>query len=455
MTEPTYDPYKYRQLFLDDLVIESMDGVTRKLHQPRREAYAIKADQSRNQIAVQASSVPQWKPEKDLWEWWYAGTYEVPEHGPYAAKDRNLTHYATSKDGIDWEFPRVGRYEWQGNTDNGVAIDPDGRPLSHIVRDERDPDPQRRYKAFFDHRDRYPAWSPDGFEWTFADTPPIPSKDTSKLFYDDFNDRWAATVKHGTEWGRSVWLVTSDDFVHWTDPRLVLHTDEIDYIAELYLLPVMPYEGLYVGFPLLFNPAGAIPPPRINFTGLNQTELAVSRDLLSWERVADRALFLEVEPWDGENYATAQVSMCGRPIVRDDEIWVYHSAYRFRSYPDIQTDVDPSYFDDRGALALAKLRLDGFVSLDGDGEVVTKPFKANGGTVHINAVAPSGQVKAEVIDAKTMEPLPGLGLAESSGFTGDDLRAPLVWNGASFAGGGQVRLRFSLKDASLYSFWVD
>ena len=39
----------------------------------------------------------------------------------------------------------------------------------------------------------------------------------------------------------------------------------------------MPYRGLYVGFPTIYNPIGAIPPPATNNTRINQIEVAVSR----------------------------------------------------------------------------------------------------------------------------------------------------------------------------------
>ena len=42
--------------------------------------------------------------------------------------------------------------------------------------------------------------------------------------------------------------------------------EEEDFMAEVYNMPVLPYEGLYLGFPTLFNPLGAIPPPTTNFT---------------------------------------------------------------------------------------------------------------------------------------------------------------------------------------------
>ena len=57
-------------------------------------------------------------------------------------------------------------------------------------------------------------------------------------------------------------------------------------------MAVMPYQGIYIGFPTIFNPFGAIPPPRTNFTRINQIELSVSRDLYNWERVADRPYLL-------------------------------------------------------------------------------------------------------------------------------------------------------------------
>ena len=389
------DAATYKQLFLDDHAIESTQGVVRRLHQPERQGPVLKPDRSRDQTLVQSASVPQWNPEKDLWEWWYLGFYDAaPYQGPGAPVWGDI-HYATSADGVEWERPSLGLYEWRGSRDNNLAyhskvdflrrrgmrnpVDIGERRLHHIFRDERDPDPSRRYKAFFangDNVDRYPGLSPDGFHWTFPHVDGIRSDDTSQLIYDDYNDRFVATVKQRTEWGRSVWLTLSDDFVEWSEPVLVLHTDETDqanrrerirrvvedpaylspphvdeetdFIAQLYKMPFMPYEGQYVGFPLLFNPAG-LDVPQMNHVGLNQTELAVSRDLLHWERVADREIFLGVEPWDGVNYGTCQVAVCGRPIVRDNEIWVYFMAVRFRGVPESYPPEYAEYFKDMGA----------------------------------------------------------------------------------------------------------
>ena len=136
------------------------------------------------------------------------------------------------------------------------------------------------------------------------------------MLYDEYTEQFLAYHKHSTEWGRSVWLSTCKEFGDWSEAVLVFHTDEQDrenaarriqavaddpdyltppiideqdYVAQIYMMSVMPYEGLYVGFPVLYNPSGLIPPPRRNATGISQVELTVSRDLYNWDRVADRA----------------------------------------------------------------------------------------------------------------------------------------------------------------------
>ena len=83
--------------------------------------------------------------------------------------------YSTSEDGVNWENPELGFYEWRGSKKNNIALAPGSEHLAHIIRDETDPDPQRRYKALFGSNGRKPAVSADGFEWTMLDVPPVPS----------------------------------------------------------------------------------------------------------------------------------------------------------------------------------------------------------------------------------------------------------------------------------------
>ena len=423
------NPDIHKQLFLDDYPIEQLSGVVRTLHRPEKLGPVIKPDPSRGQKALQSRSVPQWNPDMGLWEWWYWTGYRVPPYGPRRHTSIDLMTYATSPDGIDWEMPSLGLFDWNGSKDNHIAYDPEAgdRAIHHIIRDELEEDPKRRYKALFWANDRALGVSPNGFNWKMLHVPPIPSQDESHFLLDESTGMYLAFVKHRTAWGRSVWVASSRDFDVWTEPRLVLHTDKIDqenrkkrvqaaiddpeylspalvdgidHIAEVYQMAVMPYEGLYVGFPVLFNPAAALPQPYGNYAALNQVEVTVSRDLYHWDRVADRQVFIGIDPWDGVNYGTTQNLLCGLPRVHEGrEIWIYYNALRFRAPMTFYDDRYHKYFEDAGALCLAKLRLDGFVSLDAasEGSVVTKPFMTTGEGLYVNAVAPQGQVRAEVL----------------------------------------------------------
>ncbi len=69
MGNNTISPGRYRQLFLDDGSIESITGLRRTLHQPARQGPVMRTNRSRGEMHVQSGSVPQWNPERGLWEW--------------------------------------------------------------------------------------------------------------------------------------------------------------------------------------------------------------------------------------------------------------------------------------------------------------------------------------------------------------------------------------------------
>ena len=467
MSPEMIDPQEYHQLFVDDYPIETSSGTTRTLHPPKKCGPVIRPDRSRGETAPQSRISPQWNSEKGIWEWWFG------------------SDFATSEDGEHWDRIPVAE-----------------RPR-HAIRDERDPDPNRRYKGLMGSvghgNDLGPAISADGIEWHRFDVPPIPSSDEHQFTYDPYTDQYLALVKHGTEWGRSVFLATSKDGEHYTDPELIFHTDEIDrqnrrrrvrevienpayiapaiiddedYIAECYNMAVLPYQGFYIGFPTIFNPFGAAPPPGTNHHRINQIELTSSRDLYHWDRVADRALFIGIEPFDGENYGCSQLLMAGQPVVRDDgEIWCYYNALRMPSsiahYKEFgrakelfRLNVKPEHFEDSGALSLAKLRPDGFVSIDGGecGQILTKPFELKGEDVYINADATWGEIYAEIVDGETRRAHQGFSVPgeEPPPFSGDSTRAKIRWKHPhDLVFEKPVRLRFYLRQARLFSFWIE
>jgi len=477
-----------KELFLDDDHVNSLTRLTRCMGEVERMGPILEPDSDAGEVAMQTRSSPIWNPEREIWQWWYWGNWACEPYGRWHTEQMPLTHLAESVDGIHWTKPNIGLYEWHGSRHNNIVMDPElgARALYHILRDEREPDPAKRYKAMMGQHGRKPFASPDGLTWTELPTEQIASSDESHLFYDEQSERFVALVKRGTVWGRSVFLATSKDFVNWDEHGIVMHADaqdwdnrwsrisrvlqddkylspplvdEENHMAETYQMAAMPYEGMYVGFVGLFNPAGAIPPPHMNHTGLNQTELACSRDLKRWRRLCDRQVFLGVQPWDGVNYDCQQVLLCGRPVVRDDAIWIYYNAARFRGHKELFDEKYHPWFKAISTMCLAKLRLDGFVSIDagGDrGELMTKRLRFEGDRLSLNVNAAGGRIRVEVIDDASDTPIDGLTLAECQPVDVDDLQAIVRWEGGesvrSRIGDRPVRLRFVMEQASLFSY---
>jgi hypothetical protein len=318
------------------------------------------------------------------------------------------------------------------------------------------------------------------------DTAFVPTADESHFNLDEERGLYIATVKQNGPYGRSVYLALSRDFDHWTDPRdcLIFHADKRDqelgavrvrlqlrdpdlrkpafhrpeeYVTDIYNLPVFRYEGLYIGLPTVFNHSGNT---RVNSDGFSMVELASSRDLMHWERVANREKFIPLSALDGErNYDTAQLLAANRPIVKDGELWFYYTGLKWRSHPDEVKSEDYVSRPDSGAICLARLRLDGFVSLDAGaaaGSILTKPLILSGESLRVNVDAAGGELRAEILDNRSGNIIDGYSIAQSVPVNGNELDAELKWSGAKVAAlaGRTVQLRFSLRQASLYAFWI-
>jgi hypothetical protein len=120
--------------------------------------------------------------------------------------------------------------------------------------------------------------------------------------------------------------------------------------------------------------------------------------------------------------------------------------------------VPTHYHDDASALVLAKLRLDGFVSLDAteSGTLMTKPFAPQNGMIYVNSNAAAGEIKAELLDATTQRPLPGYGVDNATPLIGDHLRGQPAWAGQhTLPAEGAVCVRFYLRHAQLFAFWLE
>lgn len=112
--------------------------------------------------------------EGDVYRMWYVAFDDDAENK--VASERWRVAYAESRDGLVWAKPNLGLTEFKGNKLNNLvamANGPWGVVNVKVIRDERDPDPQRRYKmschVYFRHHTRLgtlvPFVSADGLSW--------------------------------------------------------------------------------------------------------------------------------------------------------------------------------------------------------------------------------------------------------------------------------------------------
>ena len=491
-----------KYLFIDDHHVEEMNNLARVLHQPEKQGAVVQSEYRWENIGVHIQTAPMWDPDEGVYKLVYGSGAEPPDLTlddlmmiTVSAPNRgeNFFCYATSEDGINWEKPFLELFEYEVNSYRGEPIGKQNNIIPNSttpVRDPNDPDPKRRYKAQNHadgtrlHKKKF-AVSPDLFTWEWLDVPPIPEGGTSSMTYDEEKGLFIIMVKRRGPFGRAVCVSTSEDFENWTDAEMVFHADEQDqengkeriarffedpdyltptvnkprqYKTDVYQLPVFPYEDLYIGTPVMFHQCGGRPPMYENVDGRKVLELVCSRDLHNWERVADRAPFIEQSPiGDGSVYDLGQLGPSNRPIIRDNELLFYYGGYRHRGVTQEQA-WNREYLDS-GAICLAKLRLDGFCSLKGGiepGIVLSKPVEVSGSELRVNLDAWRGSVRAELLDASDGQPLAGYTMEECLPVGVDEVDEPLCWKekkGVAELAGKTVHIRFSILNAELYAFW--
>ena len=108
-------------------------------------------------------------------------------------------------------------------------------------------------------------------------------------------------------------------------------------------------------------------------------------------------------------------------------------------------------------IGLAKLRLDGFVSVQAGkpgGNLTTRSFTFTGDELVVNADSENGRLLVEVLDPAG-NPVHRYTREDCDPLREDALRQTVTWNGSSAVtslAGKPIRLRFHVEEASLYSF---
>ena len=140
-------------------------------------------------------------------------------------------------------------------------------------------------------------------------------------------------------------------------------------------------------------------------------------------------------------------------LVVGDELYIYFGAFSGIS-PKLGANMYAG-----GSTGLATLRRDGFVSHDAGtagGTLTTRPLRFSGSHLFVNAAAAGGELRAEVLD-EAGNPIGRFSRERCVPVTAAATQQAVTWgNGGSLeaVAGRPVRLRFHLRGAALYSFWV-
>lgn len=467
-----------RQLFVDDYLIGSSTNLRRVIHpvtKYTRNPILVADRPWEGQYTLLYGTVIR-DEEEGIWKMWYStmNHFRYPQN---LFTESTYLCYATSLDGITWEKPVLGIIDYRGHKENNIVFQAHHVPelgisgildAVSILKDNHDPDPSRRYKMMIWHHNQrqtngnwkynltdpfpmghYVAFSADGLHWKELPTPVFPYnpvRDTMATMWDPRTKKYIAFVKQQVEGKRTRWISESDDFLSWSTPVLMLKHDEKDPpAAELYHNNGFPYEDMYLGLLTIFHPE-----PKTNI--YLDLQLISSRDGRKWERVGDRTPFIPVGrrdiDWDfGFNNPSS-----GAPIRVGNELWFYYSGRSYRHPVDGQSR-EPN----KGAIGLAKLRLDGFVSMDAgnrEGTLTTRPLLFRNSTLYLNADALKGEVRVEILSEEGRAHA-GFSRADCDVLQSDSVRQKVTWRGDSNLtqlAGKRVRLKFYLRNASLYSF---
>jgi hypothetical protein len=433
------------ELFVDEWLIDNMVNAQLSLHSPTSREVAVAFDapwEGRNSNCVTVMK------DEGRFRMYYRGLGADDDHSP-----QQNTSYAESRDGVHWEKPALGLYEFNGSRDNNIVWW--HSPACHNFAPFKDLNPacadSQRYKAVGLDWESKPGGliglvSPDGLHWQELAREHLITDgafDTHNVaFWDAAQGHYVAYIRDWIEGKvRTIRRSTSADFINWTSPEW------LDFgpapMEQLYTNAITPYfraPHIYLGFPMRIVEERRLVAEH-GHVGVSDAVFMSSRDGLRWDRRFLEAFIrpgLDRRNWTDRNFIVGWGILQTSP----EEI----SLYWVENYDH------PTCRARRGTL-----RLDGFVSIHAGysgGEVLTRPLLFSGREMVINySTSAVGSVRVEIQNAQG-RPLPGYALADCREIYGDEIEHRVEFAAGPEVGslaGRPVRLRFVMKDADLYS----
>ena len=472
-TDAVVDVESKKQIFLDGFFLDKAEGVELTMHKPYRDGkILIQPDQpwemdpagEEQRIGIYSCVLR----EDGKVRIWYD-----QRRGKDDAEIRVC--YAESEDGIHFTKPALGLHEVDGSTANNVVI-PGPRIAGAAVWIDPNAPAAHRYKT---QTKVYPSEqlemhsSPDGLHWELFGIPKVGHIDTQNIIFWEpgierylfFTRFWALNTDTIKRY-RTVRRLESDDLLTWDSEQIVLTPDEADWdihervqerpAVDFYGAAVSRYEEADRAYVMMAQSTWAwmgweeagLGPATID------VQLAVSRDAERFERVGGRRPFMSLGP-EGR-FDSRFLWALPNPVPMGDELWIYYVGSNRDHAPS--NKLDPAASKDLSGIGRAVLRLDGFVSVDGDyegGQFTTPPIRFEGETLELNVdSAGGGAVYVEFLN-EDFSPIEGFTKKDAIPIARNSVRMPVSWKSGgdvSALAGKVLRVRFHITNASLYAF---
>lgn len=460
-TSPTpLDIGSRRELFLDHYLLASLNAAELRPALPIDSGSAIAFDRPWEGAFSAYTTIVAFD---NRFRMYYRG---VPRSGG-DGNEIEVTCCADSTDGVHWTRPELGLFPLPGAATNNVILAGQA-PFSHNFSPFLDARSgvaeSQRFKALAGiHQSGLWAFtSPDGLRWTKSGAQPVLTSkefafDSQNVsFYSTHEARYVCFFRtwkkvNGVNY-RWISRASSDDFLHW---RI---DGEIDFAGappeHLYTNQASPYfraPHFYLGICARFLPGRQVLSP--------EQAAQVGVDPKYYKDCSDAVL---VSSRGGTRIDRTFLEAFLRPG-HGWQNWVSRSNYPALNViptgPSAMSFfVNRNYGQPTAHLRRYSLRLDGFSSLHAGyrgGEAITKPLRCSGSQLELNyATSAAGSVRVEIQDPSG-QPLPGFRLEDAKPLIGDETARPFSWQNSPTLrtlASKDIRLRFVLHDADLYSF---
>lgn len=446
------------ELFVDEWLIDRKSNVALRLHEPQRKEVVLTFDRPWEGRHCGYAAVIR---DGERIRLYYRG------HSPDDNSEEQVACCAESGDGIHFDRPDFGLYEFGGTRSNNIVLKSrDAHNFTPFL--DRNPAAPRneRYKAVAGQNTTTPHLrngtmhgyvSEDGIRWRRTREEPIIADggfDSQNVAFWDanigqyrcYNRYWepdANALPH--RYVRAVQSTVSPDFAAWGPQERNRYGEGVP-LEQFYTNATMlcpEAEHLYMAFPMrlleLRKKAEEHP-----YQGVSDAVMMTSRDGVNWDRPFMEAWLrpgTDRSNWTDRN----QMVACG----------LIETAYNEFSFYVLE-----HYRQDDCRLRRVAVRKHGFASVHagyGEGEFTTRPVVSAGNRLLLNyATSAAGFVQVEVLDELGRVP-DGLSFADMEPMYGDEPDGEVRWTSGAGLGaleGKPVRFRFRMKDADLYALRV-